>query len=928
MIGQCPTQDVYLKTQAEVDQFIIDFPNCTQLSTLLWIGKNSNNDIDNLEALSNLEEINGRLVLEEVYDNSGGSLLGLRNLKSVDFLDVKNLNVGQIDEQVNFLVQSNLRITRGQNLETLGGIKVNSVMDRISFSQTNNLEPDAYNILKDVDTSKEFTMLHASIPSLGSEFPIHVDSIFRIEACDLLSTFSGITIKDTMHIVTVDGFRNTEETIVTFENMVECSEFEFGGGYEFSKDLPSIPLLNKVDKLSLKNLPELTDLSRVSNIVINEEIQLTDLEIFSLEGINLNTEENNDFIIKLTGLSNIQNLEGLEKLEYARILEFLFCPSLSSLQGLESLKEVSYLLRFDICQLLSDLTALQNLKEVGILDIENSGLNNLRGLESLEHMTIGLKLEDNFFLQNLAGLQNLKTIGFNPPDFDFLGVDHNLYINGNESLSSIAEISNIDAFIEELEITNNPNLTNCSIAPICKVLANDDVEKTIEDNKEGCNDIIELSESCRDNHVLVFFDENKNGNRDENEIGLPIGKINVNNEYEVLANHSNGIFSFFDAGDNAFIEYIADENWEITAESNIYELNSNEVNNIEIGICPSSEIHDIDVSLAFDRLICDQEYSLIATLRNTGTVIKTVSLEVNGHGNLISDFSTFQVVDLIPGEVRKFQVYYKADGVDETTPGDLVSLEAIFTYENELGKIVSDSKIYHSVFLCAFDPNDKTVFPPGVEDDNYTLFDDNSLEYKIRFQNTGNFPAEDIVIIDTLSEHLNLNTFQYLHSSHPITEVKQRGNVVAFTFEDVFLVDSLSNEPESHGYVQFSIETLDDLSEGTVIENTGHIYFDSNPSIVTNTVLNTFVSEIPGVSATIISQEPKFDILPIPAYEYLIINSHDYKKGDYIIYNELGKVVLQGSTQLKNFGIDIENLGSGLYFLRLNNQVKRFVKIE
>ncbi len=49
---------------------------------------------------------------------------------------------------------------------------------------------------------------------------------------------------------------------------------------------------------------------------------------------------------------------------------------------------------------------------------------------------------------------------------------------------------------------------------------------------------------------------------------------------------------------------------------------------------------------------------------------------------------------------------------------------------------------------CAYDPNDKQVFPIGYTEAHY-IADDEQLEYLIRFQNTGNAPATDVLLRDT-----------------------------------------------------------------------------------------------------------------------------------------------------------------------------------
>ena len=156
-----------------------------------------------------------------------------------------------------------------------------------------------------------------------------------------------------------------------------------------------------------------------------------------------------------------------------------------------------------------------------------------------------------------------------------------------------------------------------------------------------------------------------------------------------------------------------------------------------------------------------------------------------------------------------------------------------------------DKAIYSSELICAYDPNDKQVFPTGYTKDNYTLFGD-TLEYMIRFQNTGNDTAFTVVIRDTLDESLDLNSFDFIASSHNCRpQIKLNERLAEFYFDDIYLPDSFVNEPDSHGFVKFSIVGKENLAEATVIENNAGIFFDFNPPIVTNSVTNTMVSVIP-----------------------------------------------------------------------------------
>ncbi|MFN0188920.1 MAG: T9SS type A sorting domain-containing protein [Bacteroidia bacterium] len=138
----------------------------------------------------------------------------------------------------------------------------------------------------------------------------------------------------------------------------------------------------------------------------------------------------------------------------------------------------------------------------------------------------------------------------------------------------------------------------------------------------------------------------------------------------------------------------------------------------------------------------------------------------------------------------------------------------------------------------SFDPNDKTAFPNSTLD----ISGDRWLTYLIRFQNTGTASAEHIFITDTLSTSLDWSTFNLLSYSHqPLTQVYIDG-LVKFSFPHINLPDSNTNEPASHGFVQYKIRAKDSLSIGSTIENTANIFFDFNAPVITNTTSNAIIN--------------------------------------------------------------------------------------
>lgn len=157
----------------------------------------------------------------------------------------------------------------------------------------------------------------------------------------------------------------------------------------------------------------------------------------------------------------------------------------------------------------------------------------------------------------------------------------------------------------------------------------------------------------------------------------------------------------------------------------------------------------------------------------------------------------------------------------------------------------------------SFDPNIKEAVPLGYSDEH--LIDKSwELEYTIHFQNTGNDTAFRVVVVDPISEYLNLATLRMGTSSHPFTWQLNPQRELSFTFENILLPDSMTNEVGSQGFVQFFIYPQDTLMPGTSISNRAAIYFDFNEPIITEPVIRTIRTPIFANSAHITLCEQDF----------------------------------------------------------------------
>ncbi len=160
-----------------------------------------------------------------------------------------------------------------------------------------------------------------------------------------------------------------------------------------------------------------------------------------------------------------------------------------------------------------------------------------------------------------------------------------------------------------------------------------------------------------------------------------------------------------------------------------------------------------------------------------------------------------------------------------------------------VGQFPTDDEDFYVDIDCgtitaAYDPNDKRAEPEGYSDQHYVL-PERTLEYTIRFQNTGNDTAQTVVIRDTLSEWLDMCSLRPGVSSHPYRLELDSAHAIAFVFENILLPDSSTNLPGSQGFVEYTVKPKAEAPLETRIENTAAIYFDVNPPIFTNTTFHT-----------------------------------------------------------------------------------------
>ena len=260
--------------------------------------------------------------------------------------------------------------------------------------------------------------------------------------------------------------------------------------------------------------------------------------------------------------------------------------------------------------------------------------------------------------------------------------------------------------------------------------------------------------------------------------------------------------------------------------------------------CPNPDLY-IDLSTTALRVGFENLYAI--TFGNNGAVEATnASIKID-FGSDIIPLSASLPWDNVTGTEytwnigtiglgQEFTIYVEDSVAASATIG--TNIAVLGTIE-ENGSTVNDCNATNNIetdinlAVGAIDPNDILVNPEGF------ITTDQKLTYKIRFQNVGNDLVNRVVLRDELPEGLDMSTLIRGTASHAYQFRIEGERTLVWEFNNINLVDSTTNEAESHGFVTFKITPKADLEDGTELANKAAIFFDFSDPIITNTVINT-----------------------------------------------------------------------------------------
>jgi len=329
----------------------------------------------------------------------------------------------------------------------------------------------------------------------------------------------------------------------------------------------------------------------------------------------------------------------------------------------------------------------------------------------------------------------------------------------------------------------------------------------------------------------------------------------------------------------------------------------------------------------------------------------TFTLKNVGNGNMATPSNYIVIEDVVMYMAEPFQlpsgdsinISFPANGATfqmvaaqvEGHPGNSNPLAAIEGCASDSNTIISTGfigmlpldennptiDIDCTVNIGSYDPNDKQGFPLGYSDD-HMIKPNTGLDYLIRFQNTGTDTAFTVVIRDTITAELDMESFQTLNSSHPYELHIEGSNILVYTFNNIHLPDSNINEAASHGFVKFKIGQKRDLPDGTLILNQAAIYFDFNEPVITNEtshlISRNFLDLVPVIEHPKYGQL-QFKVFPNPssATVYVEIEGMENQELQFNLYDLSGRLIDQKRFENGRMAFEKNNLQSGLYIYRI-----------
>jgi hypothetical protein len=614
---------------------------------------------------------------------------------------------------------------------------------------------------------------------------------------------------------------------------------------------------NKLSSLNVSSLVQLTSLDCLSNqltsLNVSSTVNLTSLDcrFNKLNSLDLSS------LVKLTSLECSHNLIVSLNLNSLVNLTKLYCDN----NQLNSIDVISLVKLTQLDCSYNQLTSLNLLS-----------LTNIQTLRCWYNKLTSLNLTGLTNLQTLQCANNLLT----SLDLGGLTKLFNLYCDNNQiatlDLSILPSLGGEIGFsnnkLETLFIKNgiNNNYLGFSENPTLKYICVDDSElasiqiKVTQYGYTNC----QVNSYCSFVPGGTFYtiqgnqkvDSNKNG-CDLNDIILPNLKYNITNGTTTgnFISNSTGNYSIpVLAGTHTITPKLENPSYFTVSPTTVNITFPTQSSPFTQNFCiaPNGVRPDLEVTLLPlqpARPGFDAKYKLV--YKNKGNTIQSgvVNLTFNdavltlvaaipavstGKKNTLTwNFNTLQ-----PFETREITFTMNVNSpmeIPAVNNGDILNFTTAVTSSATDETPLDNSFTFNQTVVGSYDPNDKTCLEGAVIT---PALIGQYVHYLIRFENTGTFAAENVVIKDMIDlSKFDISTLIPTSASHSYVTKISDGNKVEFIFEKINLpFDDVNND----GYIAFKIKTKPTLVVNDSFTNEANIYFDYNFPILTNKAISTF----------------------------------------------------------------------------------------
>ena len=509
--------DLIFHDQITIDNFMVDFPNCTTVIGNLIIQDTVNGgDITNLAGLANIQSVTGNV---EIFDNPIlPDFTGLEQLTSID---------GGLRLKGNALI-TDLQALSG--LQTIGDfliIKSNAVLATLNgLSPTGNLSGDL--LIQANDVLADMSTLSSIGPDVGGNLEITTNALLPdLDGLDGIQTVGGDLIVENdlaltdvaalATLTTVGGTLNISKTaVVALTGLEQLNTVSADLTLAINDDLTSLSALSNLSAIG-------GALSIVKNISLNSLAGLDNIDYTTITSLVVKNNETNlqvctaqsicDYLALSANPRQITN-NGTGCNSESKVTSNCFCPNVSELIFTTQQELIDFEMQFLLCSdfegnvrveeatadAITDLCPLSHLQTIsgdltiklnasanaggctlglqsigGTLDLTgNGGFADLSLFANLTSIGGDFEIIFNSGLLNTGGLTALQSVGGNIrirqngfmntiSGFGTLtNLGGDLILQSNTSLQTISGFNNLNTLGGRLGILSNGNLLTIS----------------------------------------------------------------------------------------------------------------------------------------------------------------------------------------------------------------------------------------------------------------------------------------------------------------------------------------------------------------------------------------------------------------------------------------------------------------------------------